>query len=267
MPASSSPDFVHRVARRIAQRRTALGLSQEGLAALLDIAVKNVQRVESGKQNLSLRTLERIATALETSPERLASEAVGGHPGAAHVTDEEEARHRREGARRPGALERLRLAGHAVRPATARGRRPSGAVPVTTLHAAAGKLEGSARAVEVAGWVMLTDRARASPGDRFVAEVIGASMAPSVPSGALCLFRPAGPEPMDGRTFLVAHEAFADDALGGPYALKRLRLRRDRRGSRLLVLESTNPHFPPLVVNLERDEVRVIAELERVLLA
>src|SRR5690606_1014419 len=62
--AGGSDDLVHRVAKRIASVRRERGLSQENLAAILGIAVKNLQRIESGKQNLSLATLERICAAL-----------------------------------------------------------------------------------------------------------------------------------------------------------------------------------------------------------
>lgn len=133
-------DLVHRVARRIAARRRELNLTQEAFAAVLGIATKNVQRIESGKQNLSLETLQRIATALETTPEQLLA-------GSAPVP----------GPRLPRALARLARAGFSVRSTMDRGRRPRNAVPVMTLRAAAGRPAGSTRAVDVLGWTLLAD--------------------------------------------------------------------------------------------------------------
>ncbi len=54
-------DLVHRVARRISEVRNELGITQEALAAQLDIATKNVQRIESGRQNLTLTSIEKVA--------------------------------------------------------------------------------------------------------------------------------------------------------------------------------------------------------------
>ena len=71
MPAGGSATFVVRVAQRIAQRRRDAGMTQEDLADCLDTAVRNVQRMESGTQNLTLGTLVRIAKALGTEPEDL----------------------------------------------------------------------------------------------------------------------------------------------------------------------------------------------------
>jgi HTH-type transcriptional regulator/antitoxin HipB len=62
---------VARVAKRIAQRRRDAGMTQEDLADSLNTAVRNVQRMESGAQNLTLGTLARIAKALGVEPEDL----------------------------------------------------------------------------------------------------------------------------------------------------------------------------------------------------
>jgi transcriptional regulator with XRE-family HTH domain len=58
------------VAHRIAVIRRAQGLTQEDLAERLQTAPRNVQRIEAG-QNLTLRTLERIARALDVEPSEL----------------------------------------------------------------------------------------------------------------------------------------------------------------------------------------------------
>ena len=56
-------DLVARVARRLAEVRRERGITQEELAERLDTAERNVRRIEAG-QNITLRTLSRIAVAL-----------------------------------------------------------------------------------------------------------------------------------------------------------------------------------------------------------
>lgn len=73
MPSRASPDkgFVQRVARRIARARRAKGITQEDFAHAVGTAPRAYQRIESGEQNLTLRTIARIAAVLELSPEAL----------------------------------------------------------------------------------------------------------------------------------------------------------------------------------------------------
>jgi transcriptional regulator with XRE-family HTH domain len=244
-------DFLHRVAQRLAIARRERGVTQEGLAAKLDMATKNVQRMESGKQNLTLRSIERVALALDVEPEAI----IGSH-GSGHGTRPSD-----EGS----ALARLRAAGFVVRPATESGRRSRTSVPVWSLLAAAGKLGGSERAVEVLGWVDLP-RAGTSPSGQFLAEVRGASMEPQIADRSICLFGRPGPGPLQGRVLLVEHGTLNDPDLGGPYALKRIgRVARLRDGRTRVVLRSANPANLPIVVDLdEGEELKVIAELVRV---
>lgn len=56
------------LARRIAELREARGLTQEDVADRIGTAVKNYQRIESGRQNLTVRTLVRIAHAIGVEP-------------------------------------------------------------------------------------------------------------------------------------------------------------------------------------------------------
>lgn len=240
-------DLVFRVARRLAAARTARGLSQERLAAMLGIAVKNLQRMESGKQNLSLATIERLCSVLGVRPEAVLGGTSSAVPAAV-----------------PSPLDRLSAAGFSVRASTAKGRRPAGAVPVTTLRAAAGRLADPAHAIEAIGWVVVS---RTPSEGQFVAEVRGSSMEPRIVNGALCLFGPPSGRPFGDRVFLVAHEAIADDELGGPYTLKRIKSVKRLRGGagQRVVLESINPTFAPITIDTAGDELRVVAELVRVL--
>lgn len=56
---------IERVGRRIAELREKLGLTQAEAAELLEISLGNLQRIEHGFQNLTLRTLVRFANAFE----------------------------------------------------------------------------------------------------------------------------------------------------------------------------------------------------------
>ncbi|MBX3227758.1 MAG: LexA family transcriptional regulator [Labilithrix sp.] len=247
----SSEGLIYRVARAIAARRRALGLTQEALAERLELATKNVQRIESGAQNLTLATLERIAVALETTPGTLLGVAAAERDtGATAVV--------------PAAIARLEAAGYRVRAASAPGRRSIAAVPLTTIRAAAGSAFGSARSVEALGWVTLNRRGE-PPKGQFVASIEGRSMEPRVPDGAICLFGPPGPQPYRDRIFLVAHSAIEEEGLEGPFALKQIEAKKRRDDSRRITLRSLNPDFPPIVIDDRNGDLRIIAELVSVL--
>jgi transcriptional regulator with XRE-family HTH domain len=60
------PDRVVRsLGARVAERRRALGMTQEELAERLAVSVKYLQRVEGGKENLTLRSLVTLANGLQ----------------------------------------------------------------------------------------------------------------------------------------------------------------------------------------------------------
>lgn len=70
-PRADGQTFLMRVARRIASERRAAKMTQEELANRLGIAVRNLQRVEGGHQNLTLLTVAKIASAIGVRPEDL----------------------------------------------------------------------------------------------------------------------------------------------------------------------------------------------------
>ena len=53
--------------------RKARGLTQEQLAEELRIAARALQKIESGSANLTLRTVARLASALQVEPAALIS--------------------------------------------------------------------------------------------------------------------------------------------------------------------------------------------------
>lgn len=53
------------VGRRIGELRQRAGLTQAQVAEMTDMTVPNYQRIEAGTQNLTLRTMAKIARALD----------------------------------------------------------------------------------------------------------------------------------------------------------------------------------------------------------
>ncbi|MBO0952991.1 helix-turn-helix domain-containing protein [Fibrella forsythiae] len=60
-------DIKQQVAYRIRETRKAKGLTQKELATLLAVGEPTVNGYESGKQNLTIETLQKIAIALKVS--------------------------------------------------------------------------------------------------------------------------------------------------------------------------------------------------------
>jgi transcriptional regulator with XRE-family HTH domain len=244
------PDIVAFVAKRIKALRIARGLTQDNVAEALGIASKNVQRLEAGKQNLTLKTLSHIADVLDVEPHELLTQ------GEAFAASHEVSLQR--------ALRGLERLGHQVfAPDTTR---PRGTVPVMSLQAAASRF-GGAQDVEISGYIKLKGIRQSQLTGRFVAQVHGRSMAPTVPSGALVLFHSPVVGPLEGRVVAAEWRDHADPETGGAYVLKRVGSLEPRpSGGFALRLRSDNPEFAALFVDAEETSaLRVIAELERVL--
>ena len=76
MATSSADQIIRDIGRRIAEIRSAKGWSQARLAEVLDIALQNVQRMEQGRQNFTVRTLVSLARKLGCAPRELWDEPV-----------------------------------------------------------------------------------------------------------------------------------------------------------------------------------------------
>jgi len=63
----SQQDLLKNVGDRIKQTRVAAGLSQEGFAKAAGMSAGFVWRIEEGRQNLGLKSLARVAFALNVS--------------------------------------------------------------------------------------------------------------------------------------------------------------------------------------------------------
>lgn len=60
-------DIKQVVGKRIRELRNKLGVSQEELAAMVDLDRTYITSVESGKRNISIVNIEKLATALNVS--------------------------------------------------------------------------------------------------------------------------------------------------------------------------------------------------------
>lgn len=65
------PELYRKVAGRIKALRTEKGITQQQLAAMLDYEKSNMSRLESGKVNIKLNTIYKIAQALKISMSEL----------------------------------------------------------------------------------------------------------------------------------------------------------------------------------------------------
>jgi hypothetical protein len=147
-------------------------------------------------------------------------------------------------------------------------------VPISSLKAAAGlwseeQTDLGGLAEHAQDWAVL-DEFKLSPG-MFVAQVVGQSMEPLVPSGSFCLFRPVPGGTKEGRKLLVWHEGLTDGETGGQYTLKVYHSDKvvggdDSVAQKKIVLKPLNPAFQPIEID-ESDEgaVRAVAEFVHVL--
>jgi transcriptional regulator with XRE-family HTH domain len=230
------------VGRRVAELRRTRGRTQEQLATALDVATKYFQRIERGTQNLTLSTLVKLARVLAVpvesllEPPRELGIRVGRPPKRWHATS-------------PQAP---------IRITTEPG---PGRVPLLSLEVAAGSL-GHLSDAQVAGWLDLGARRRARRG-MFVAKTLGASMSPLIHDGAYCLFEGPAEASGQGEVLLVQHSDVHDPDTGLSYTVKRVFLaekREGRRRRRLARLVSINREYPPIEIELGRDErLRIIA--------
>lgn len=69
--AFAEEDLIHRVAERVLRHRKVRGLTQDEVAERLDTHQPAIARIEGGYENLTLRSLARLAWALDCRPEDL----------------------------------------------------------------------------------------------------------------------------------------------------------------------------------------------------
>jgi transcriptional regulator with XRE-family HTH domain len=212
------------VARRLSSLRQARGLTQEGVADRLGIASQNIQRIESGRQNLTLQTIERVAGAIGVATEDVLHVTAG--PGA-----------------RPRFLELER--GGVLRPSV----EPPVPVPVFRLVDGA-RFARAGRPMPL-GWMLLADDVE--PGS-FIVRVEGSAMEPRVPDGAWSLFRPLRQKEPQAKSFVLLALGAGDDV---EVLVRRVDAAPDAKGR--ITLSTLQPGEAPLVLG-GPDEGQILAE-------
>jgi transcriptional regulator with XRE-family HTH domain len=67
VPVSRKETFVKRFGANLRRIRTAQGMSQERLAELVDLNVRNIQRIEAGEITVLISTAKRLRDAMKCS--------------------------------------------------------------------------------------------------------------------------------------------------------------------------------------------------------
>ncbi len=220
------------VGRRVAELRVSRGWTQQALAERYGRSHGYIQAVERGAENLGIDSLVRLADVLGVGVATLFFRP-----------------HLERKVGRP-SKQAGRLPFREVEP------QPSDlyqrCVPLVSLEARAGTHAG-ARAVEIAAWVEPHAKARLTAG-MFVAQIVGESMEPEVPSGSYCLFRAVGQTPPSGAIVLAQHRTGDDPDDAGAYVLKRLVVAKGKAR-----LESRQRGVAPIELSPEGDGWTLVA--------
>jgi hypothetical protein len=141
-------------------------------------------------------------------------------------------------------------------------------VPVYDLTAAAGGW-GPDGVPSESGWIKVTD-AKLAEG-MFVAQVVGQSMEPKIPSGSWCLFKPCPGGGRNGRLLLIQCQTKHDPEDGGRYTVKKYHSTKIATEEgwvhEMVELRPLNPEKNPIRISGDDDakDLRVIGEFVRVL--
>ncbi len=140
-------------------------------------------------------------------------------------------------------------------------------VPVYDLTAAAGGW-GPDGVPSESGWIMVSD-AKLAEG-MFVAQVVGESMEPKIPSGSWCLFKGSPGGTRNGRLLLIQCQTQHDPEDGGRYTVKKYQstkvITEDGWSHETVELRPLNPEKTPIQLTADNTaDLRVIGEFVRVL--
>jgi phage repressor protein C with HTH and peptisase S24 domain len=134
---------------------------------------------------------------------------------------------------------------------------PPQTVPYYSLDIAAGLLDRQSDALQPEGWVKVNKKG--SLKDYFAAVVRGRSMEPTIPSGALCLFKIYSGGSRNGQILLIQARGLTDPEFGGRYVIKRYRRETPVRDTASrehisVKLISDNPEFAPIELKRKSEE-------------
>jgi SOS-response transcriptional repressor LexA len=138
-------------------------------------------------------------------------------------------------------------------------------LPVYSLAAAAGAFGRQQAEIRSEGWIAVPSSHILITPDMFVVRVIGTSMEPAIPNGALCAFSSRVSTPCEGKIVLLEDY---EESGGNRYCVKRYHasMRPDPLKSgdpgwlhERITLESINSRFPPLEISSDH-KINVIGE-------
>jgi len=137
-------------------------------------------------------------------------------------------------------------------------------LPRYSLQAAAGKFRENEEIGEL-NWIETPADLHLMP-DMFVAEVVGHSMEPVIPSGSLCVFRHGVTGSRSGRLVLVEN---LETTGTNRYTVKRYKSEKVRSeegwAHTRIRLESLNPEYPSWDLDPDEEKYKILAEFVRVL--
>lgn len=235
--SASHPDLRHSVGRRIAECRRGLGLTQLDLAEKLNISLQYVQRVEAGRVNLTLDSLQKWGNAVGANPMGLLQPPRSSAPS-------------RRGRPRRVISEAIRLV-----------KRSPSTIPVYRFRPAAGAWSAWQDG-GIAGWMDAPAGVRGRRG-LFVVQIDGRSMEPLVPHGGWCLFSSPWTSPREGEVGIFVRATAGDPEDGGEFTLKEY-APIAVSGTVLGALKSRNPRYPSLTPRGD-DSERAFAKLLKTL--
>ncbi|WP_434481018.1 Zn-binding domain-containing protein [Gemmatimonas sp.] len=145
-------------------------------------------------------------------------------------------------------------------------------VPLTTLQVAAGTFGEPQflEEIESGEWIELPGDSTLRPG-MFVAKVVGRSMEPRIPDGAMCLFAAPVSGARGGRIVLAQLQDAKDPETGFRFTVKRYQSEKQASADGewrhvRVVLEPLNTEFAPIELNVDDEgAVQVVAEFLRVI--
>lgn len=144
-----------------------------------------------------------------------------------------------------------------------------GHIPIFDLQAVATTF-GEQPTTNIKGWKPMPNK-RHLKGDKFIAQVVGKSMEPTIPDGSWCLFRPDQGGSRDGKIVLVESRKVTDPETQQSFTIKRYKS--DKKHFKdatwihaRITLSPDNKEFKDIVLtNVREDEFHVVAEFVEVL--
>jgi SOS-response transcriptional repressor LexA len=141
-------------------------------------------------------------------------------------------------------------------------------LPVYSLKAAAGYF-GSSETTEMEGWVKVENMGKLNK-KMFIAQVKGKSMEPRIGDGDYCIFQANPVGSRQGKIVLAQYNGPEDPDTGGSYTIKKYHSVKESQIDnkwihKKISLEPINKKFKPIELDVEENNVTIIAEFVGIL--